>query len=528
MCGIAGFTWSDKGLLKKMTDALAHRGPDGEGFYVDNDVSLGNRRLAIIDLSDKANQPLFNEDGSLIVVCNGEIHNYNELRRHLISKGHRFYSHSDIEVIPHLFEEYGIESFNLLDGMFAFALYEKKAKDLFLVIDHLAIKNIYHSFMGGDLVFASECKAILESERVKKDINKKAIRNIIAYGYNPDNETPFRHIKLLEPGEFLHKSKNKIQYYRYHRFQKQDIKYSDRRLYKLLDKAVQKRLVSDVPVAFISGGGIDSSAVVALASQYRSNLKVFSLGFSKEDNEFYYSRILADKFKLNYTEILLSDLDIYSEMPKVLYHQETPQDTGSLLPNWYLAKEICRRGYKVVLGGDGADESWCGYTRHPGMYDMLTQSKFSNKDVNRLYFEKYILKQRGNPWLFDEFLEEKPWYGICSFFDIFHEIPYYHNIRLDKMFMAWGIEYRPPFLDRELIQFSINIPFLEKIRRRERKYLLKKALSGILPKEVAQRQKHPLKLPQTIKDRIQWQRYIIQAWKEAFGFDKKYEDASYN
>src|SRR3989338_6562671 len=302
MSGIAGFTWSDKGLLKKMTDALAHRGPDGEGFYVDNDVSLGNRRLAIIDLSDKANQPLFNEDGSLIVVCNGEIHNYNELRRHLISKGHRFYSHSDIEVIPHLFEEYGIESFNLLDGMFAFALYEKKAKDL----------------------------------------NKKAIRNIIAYGYNPDNEAPFRHIKLLEPGEFLHKSKNKIQYYRSHRFQKQDIKYSDRRLYKLLDKAVQKRLVSDVPVAFISGGGIDSSAVVALASQYRSNLKVFSLGFSKEDNEFYYSRILADKFKLNYTEILLSDLDIYSEMPKVLYHQETPQDTGSLLPNWYLAKEICK------------------------------------------------------------------------------------------------------------------------------------------------------------------------------------------
>lgn len=518
MCAIVGFTWDNKSLLKKMAEILAYRGPDGEGFYVDKDISLGHNRLSIIDLSEKANQPLFNEDGFLVLVCNGEIYNYNELRNQLISKGHRFYTQTDTEIIIHLFEEYHTESFEMLDGMFAFALYDKRTKELFLVVDHLAIKNIYYVLIADNLIFASECKAILDSGTIEKAINEKVVRDIISYGYNPNEETPFKQVKLLKPGTFLHKTKNKATVYKHNQFKKKDSVCSDKKLYKLLDKSVSKMLISDVPIAIISSGGLDSSTVVALASKYTPNIKVFSIGFSEEDNEFYYSRILADKFKLNYTEILLNKFDIHSEIPKILYHQETFQDTGSMLPNWYLAKEVAEKGYKVVLGGDGADEIWCGYTRHPGMYDMLNKNTYFNKDINRLYFDKYIMKQPGESWLFDKFLEEKPWYDICSYFDIFHEIPYYHNVRLDKMFMAWGIEYRFPFLDKELVQFGLNIPFREKMQGGERKFLLKRAMKDTLPKEILQREKRPLKIPQVIEDGFGWQHYIFQVWKEVFGF----------
>lgn len=529
MCAIAGFTWEDKELLKRMLSSLGHRGPDGEGSFINKDLSLGHRRLAIIDLSEKAKQPLFNEDGSLVIVCNGEIYNYNELRQLLISKGHNFYSQTDTEVILHLFEEYQTKSFSLLNGMFAFVLYDKKTEELFLVVDHLGIKNIYYSLVGEDLIFASECKAILESSRIKKDINEPVLEDIITYGYSPSSQTPFKQIKLLEPGSFLHKSKNKVTFNRYHQFKRKNIKYSDQKLYQLLEQSVQKRLISDVPVAFISSGGIDSSAIVALASKYSSNLKVFSLGFSKEDNEFYYSRILADRFKLDYTEILLDNLDINSEIPKVLYYQETPQDTGSMLANWYLAKEIAKSGYKVILGGDGADETWGGYSRHPGMYELLSRSKsFFGNGINRAYFEKYIMKHPGDPWLFAKFLKEKPKYDICSFFDIFHEIPYYHNVRLDKLFMAWGIEYRPPFLDTELVNFSLNIPLRQKMQGGKRKFLLRSAMKELLPKEILQRPKQPLKIPQVIEDSLKWQHYIIQAWKEVFAFEKKHENAVYD
>ncbi len=518
MCGLSGFTWSDKTLIKKMADILAHRGPDGEGFYIDENISLGHRRLAVIDLSEKARQPVFNEDSSLAVICNGEIYNYQELRQSLISKGHKFYTQSDTEVIPHLFEEYHTDSFKLLDGMFAFVLYDKKTNELFLVVDHLAIKNIYYSFWKGGLIFASEYKAILESGGIEKKINERAIQNIITYGYNPDTETPFSGIRLLEPGSFLHWHNNKARVEVYHQFRKQGFGYSEKDLLTLLEKSVSKMLISDVPIAVVTSGGLDSSIVTAFAKKYKPDIKIFSIGFTRQDNEFYYSRLLAKELKLDYTEILLEDFDINSDIRNILYHQETPQDTGSMLPKWYLAQEISQRGYKVVLGGSGADESWFGYTRHAGMYGMLNQDKAAEANLNNLYFEKYIMKQSGDPWLFNKFLEEKPWYGICSFFDLFHEIPYYHNIRLDKMFMAWGIEYRLPFLDKELVQFSLNIPLEEKLKNGERKYLLRSAMKGILPEEILRRPKQPLKIPQVIEDRIRWQGYIIGVWKEAFGF----------
>jgi asparagine synthase (glutamine-hydrolysing) len=513
MCGIAGFTWQDKNLIKKMTDILNHRGPDSEGFYTDSNISLGHRRLAVIDLSEKANQPIFNEDGSLIVVCNGEIYNYEELKRQLIARGHKFYSRSDTEVIPHLFEEYRTDCFNLLDGMFAFALYDKKTKDLFLVVDHLAIKNIYYSQIGDELIFASECKALFEFEKIEKVLNEKAIENIFTYGYNPDNETPFGQIKLLEPGTYLHVLDKQIKLCRYHQFKKQDFVYSDTELFRLIKDAVRKMLISDVPVAIITSGGLDSSIITAFAQHYRHDVKLFSLGFTKESNEFYYSRLLAEEFKLDYTEILLEDCNISSDIHDIIYHQETPQDTGSMLPKWYLAREVAKKGYKVVLGGSGADETWFGYTRH----EAMAETKTWDLATERKYFEKYIMKHLGDDWLFNKFLEQRPWYDIYYFFDLFHEIPYYHNVRLDKMFMSWGIEYRLPFLDKRLVQFSLNVPSEKKNGGPKRKPLLRNIARHILPNEILQRPKQPLKIPQVLNNGIEWQRYIIKTWKEVFG-----------
>jgi asparagine synthase (glutamine-hydrolysing) len=518
VCGITGFTWNNKDLIQKMTDILSHRGPDGEGFYTDHNISLGHRRLAVIDLSEKAKQPIFNEDNSLIVICNGEIYNYRELRKDLISKGHKFYTQTDSEVIPHLFEEYAIDSFALLDGMFAFALYNKKTKELFLVVDHLAIKNIYYSFWQNELIFASECKAILESGIVEKILNKAAIQNIITYGYNPGSETPFSRIKLLEPGTFLRWKNHKPVLNVYHRFRQEQFEYSDKKLLRLLEKSVFKMLESDVPIGVIASGGLDSSIIAAFVKRHKPGIKMFSIGFTKEDNEFYYSRLLADKLNLDYTEILLDAFDIPADISRILYQQETPQDTGSMLPKWYLAQELYKKGCKVVLGGSGADETWFGYTRHVGIYDMLSQFEESDERLNSLYFEKYIMKHPGDPHLFNKFLRIKPWYGTCPFYDLFHEIPYYHNIRLDKLFMAWGIEYRLPFLDKDLVQFSLNISLKEKVNKGERKSLLKRAMRDILPEEILQRPKHPLKIPHVIEDRMRWQEYLISRWKQVFGF----------
>jgi asparagine synthase (glutamine-hydrolysing) len=515
MCGIYGFTWGDSQLIGRMSERLAHRGPDGNGIFVDSGISLGCQRLAIIDLSDAARQPMFNENRSLALVYNGEVYNATSIREALVGRGHRFASTTDGEVIVHAFEEYGTDSFALYDGMFAFALYDLRSRALYLVTDHLAIKNLYFTALNGDLLFASECKALFEHPAVGPIIDESVLENIWTYGYNPSPATPFRGIRCLQPGTYLLWKDGAASLHRYWDFRRTGCGADARTLLRALEESVRERLVADVPVAILLSGGLDSSLVLALAVRHRPDLKAFALGFSEDDNEFEYARLAARTFGVDCEEILLSGCDIEADLDKIVFHQETPQDMGSVVPKWYLARRIAQEGYKVVLGGSGADETWFGYRRHPGLHGMLMQEP-PPPDLSRRYFDSYVLRQPGPDWLYEEYLSDAPWYDVCMYFDVFHEIPYYHNPRLDKTFMAWGLEYRIPFLDRELVEMSLNTPRDVKMGPSVDKHLLREAARSLLPPEIVSRSKNPLKIPEVVQNRGGWQTKLVDVWKRVF------------
>jgi len=515
MCGIAGFTWADEELVRRMAKRLSHRGPDGYGDFVDHHASLACERLAIIDLSASARQPIFNEDHTLVLCYNGEIYNSASLTDDLIKRGHRFTSKTDGEVIVHAFEELGTDSFRLYDGMFAFALYDRRAETIYLVVDHLGIKNLYFTLVDGNLLFASECKALFEHPDVCPVANQEVIDNIWAYGYNPATSTPFQNIGCLEPGTFLAWKEKSISCHRYWHFKRTGRAADVPTLRGFIEESVRERLKADVPIAVLLSGGLDSSVVLPLAAKYRPNLKAFALGFSDQDNEFQYSRRVAELCGVEYEEILLSDYDVESDLNKIVYHQETPQDMGSVVPKWYLAQRIAKEGYKVVLGGSGADETWFGYRRHTGLYNMLKEHRISS-DLNRQYFDTWILKQPGPDWLYQQYVSEAPWYDMCMFYDVFHEISYYHCPRLDKTFMAWGLEYRIPFLDRELVELSLNTPLQTKMGPGVHKYLLREVAKTFLPQEIVERPKNPLKIPQVVQDRNSWQEKLFKIWESVF------------
>lgn len=498
-----------------MSERLSHRGPDGDGVLVDHNISLACKRLAIIDLSAAAIQPIFNEDHSLVLCYNGEIYNSASLIDDLIKRGHKFASKTDGEVIIHAFEEQGVDSFKLYDGMFAFALYDCRSGTLHLVVDHLGIKNLYFTLLDGNLLFASECKALFEHPHVLPVPSRKVIDDIWAYGYNPAPTTPFQNVRCLEPGTFLTWKDKKVSFYKYFHFEKTGRAADAPSLLRLLEEAVRERLEADVPIAVLLSGGLDSSVILPLAAKYRPNVKAFALGFSGEDNEFQYSRQVAELCGVDYEEILLSDYDVESDLNKIIYHQETPQDMGSVVPKWYLAQRIAEEGYKVVLGGSGADETWFGYRRHAGLYNMQKEPPISS-DLNRLYFDTWILKQPGPDWLYEQYVNESPWYEMCMYYDVFHEIPYYHCPRLDKTFMAWGLEYRIPFLDRELIELSLNTPLQTKMGPGVHKYLLREVAKNLLPQEILERPKTPLKIPQVVQNRDSWQEKLFKVWESVF------------
>jgi asparagine synthase (glutamine-hydrolysing) len=515
MCGIAGFTWADEVLIKRMAERLSHRGPDGDGVLVDNKVSLACKRLAIIDLSASARQPIFNEDHSLVLCYNGEIYNSPPLIDDLIKRGHRFTSKTDGEVIIHAFEEHGVDSFKLYDGMFAFALYDRRSGTIYLVVDHLGIKNLYFTFLDGNLLFASECKALFEHPQVVPVANQEVIDNIWAYGYNPATSTVFRNIRCLEPGTFLTWKDKTVSFHQYWHFKRTGRSADVSVLRGLLEESVRERLEADVPIAVLLSGGLDSSVVLSLAAKYRPDVKAFALGFSAENNEFEYSRQMAKLCGVDYEEILLSDCDVESDLNRMIYHQETPQDMGSVVPKWYLAERIAKEGYKVVLGGSGTDETWFGYRRHTGLFNMPKEHP-ELLDISRPYFDTQVLKQPGSDWLYKEYLRESPWYDMCMYYDVFHEIPYYHNPRLDKTFMAWSLEYRMPFLDRALVELSLNTPSQAKMGPGVHKYLLREVAKALLPQEIVERPKNPLKIPQVVQDRNSWQEKLITVWRSVF------------
>ncbi len=396
MCGIAGIfdihSTPERSLIEKMARVMTHRGPDGEGYFMDATVALGHRRLSIIDL-EGGKQPLCNEDKTVWITFNGEIYNFQRLRNELLDKGHRFNTHSDTEVIVHAYEEYGVKCLDRFRGMFAFAIWDKRNNVLFMARDRVGKKPLYYHLNRDRFIFASELKAILQDKGIERELNTKALVDYLTYHYVPFPETILKGICKLPPGHFMEvraesvkavegeekggSKQNKlsariIQYW--------DVKYEpdyslseDRwceALREKLKEAVRIRLISDVPLGAFLSGGIDSSAVVALMSQVQdAPVKTFSIGFKEEEfNELKYARQVAEQFGTEHHEFIVEP-DAIDVLPKLAWEFDEPFADSSAIPTYYVSK-IAREHVTVILSGDGGDETFAGYRRYLWARDM--------------------------------------------------------------------------------------------------------------------------------------------------------------
>ncbi|MDP8293124.1 MAG: asparagine synthase (glutamine-hydrolyzing) [Candidatus Orphnella occulta] len=385
MCGICGYQGDfQSGLINRMMGLISHRGPDDQGFLEDNvnQTALGHTRLSIIDLRLEARQPLKNEDGSIYLICNGEIYNYKELRQELISKGHKFRSSTDSEVLIHLYEDEGIELLSRLNGIFSFAIYNRNKNELFCARDQLGVKPFYYAQERGCFIFASELKAILANSQVSREIDPVAIHNHLTFLWSPSPVTMFKSIRKLEPGFALLVKNNRIErhwcYYDIPYCQKSLITSEDeavRLVRESLTRSVERQMMSDVPLGAFLSGGLDSSSVVAMMKKVNPDIqpRCFTISFAGGQgyegfvNDLPYARKVAKHLQVNLEEIVI-EADIANNLEKVIYFLDEPQ--ADLAP--INIKLICQRaqeqGIKVLLSGAGGDDIFSGYSRHKALY----------------------------------------------------------------------------------------------------------------------------------------------------------------
>ena len=536
MCGIAGFNWADSRLIKKMTREIAHRGPDDEGWYVGKHMSLGSRRLSIIDISQKGNQPMFNEQKDIAVVFNGEIWNYKSIKEELEKKGHKFKSNSDTEVIAHGYEEHGENIVGLLDGMFAFALWDSKKKKLILARDKIGKKPLYYYFNDNKLIFASEIKAILLHE-IKREINESCLSDYLSLRFSPDAITMFKGINKLPAGSFAKYQSGKLEIEIYYSLPKFNARYSadEEKADKLIAQAIQKRLIADVPIGVFLSGGLDSSTLVAYISKYKKNIRTFSVGFSSKVDETKYARLVAREFKTKHTEIRL-DEDILKYLPEVVYFFDEPLADPAALPTYLLCKEVSKH-VKVAISGEGGDEVFGGYDNFNYIPELkliykipfllrkslLSRlfyfiSKFYSYPKKHLFLAiSSVLKQKTIKQGFKELFyfpfdenERKSIFNKAKNKDIFDSYlksnkldegaqNYYFNewlpndllMKADKMSMAHSLEVRTPFLDSYLIEYFSGLGYKDKHKRN----LFRKVVSGKLPSQIMKKKKQGFTLP---------------------------------
>lgn len=574
MCGICGVLNLnglpvDSSLIERMSSVLSHRGPDDAGIYIKNEVGLGHRRLSIIDLA-LGHQPMSNENEKIWLVFNGEIYNFQALREMLVKKGHSFKTHSDSEVIIHLYEEDGIDCLKGLRGMFAFAIWDDERKRLFLARDRLGKKPLVFSRNKNSFLFASEIKSILEDKNISREIDPIAIHHYLSYGYVPSPLTIFKGIKKLPPGSFLviENGKEKIERYWMPVYQpKLKIKEADAisGILERLKEAVRLRLISDVPLGAFLSGGIDSSAVVAMmASLMEMPVKTFSIGFEEEDfSELKFARIVSKQFQTEHYEFIVKP-DAIDILPKLAWFYNEPYADSSAIPTYYLS-QMARKYVTVALNGDGGDELFAGYDRYYAFklslfYDKMPKfmkdiifniaktlpegtkrqdilrrikrfltaisleprrrygrwmTMFNNDEKERLYSEEMKEITRGvdsidlllslyNIAPTDNLLE------ATAFTDLLMYLPEDLLVKVDIASMAHGLEARSPFLDIELLKFVSLLPWDMKLHGGKSKYIIKKALSNILPKEILTRRKMGFGVPIAKWLRCELKDYIYQ------------------
>jgi len=560
MCGFVGeFNFNEtkinENILRGMRDCLRHRGPDDSGIYCDKSIGLGFRRLSILDLTPTGHQPMSNEDGTIWIVFNGEIYNFQELRPSLEKKGHKFKSYTDTETIIHLYEEEGEQCIQKLRGMFAFAIWDSRREQLFIARDRIGKKPLKYYHDDAGIIFASELKALLRHPRVPRDMDPEAIHHYLTLQYVPAPLTGFRKIKKLKPGYFLLIRKNHIEEKEYWRlnYSSKTVKSEEEWKYDIIQKfeeSVKLRLISDVPLGAFLSGGIDSSAVVAMMAKHSSGpVKTFSIGFNEAThNEMPYARTIAKQFGTDHTEFIVEPkaVDI---LPKIVYHYEEPYADSSALPTYYLS-EMTRQNVTVALNGDGGDENFAGYERYPiflfaewmrrnvpspvlkaielmsgftaRIYPTTLTDRahrfassleysaarryleymqyFSDELKATIYHSEFLSrkqKRKTSDLITEKFNESQTKDSLDQllYTDITTYLPDDLLVKVDIASMAVSLEARSPLLDHQLMELTASIPPSLKIRGYQKKYIFRQALRGIIPDEILDRKKMGFGVP---------------------------------
>jgi len=408
LCGICGYAgFNDPKLLKRMCKIIIHRGPDDSGIFLDDNVGLGNQRLSIIDVAT-GHQPLHNEDESIWITYNGEIYNFLDLRHELESRGHKFYTSSDTEVIVHLYEEFDESCVKKLRGMFAFAIWDNNKKKLFLARDRLGIKPLYYTIVNGKFLFGSEIKSISQFSEVERKVNYRDLHHYLTFRYVPGEGTMFVGIKKLLPGHTLTLESGKVTVKKYWDLDMQDIgdeseNYYSKKLFKLLKESIKMRLMTEVPLGAYLSGGIDSSCVVGLMSTLIENpVKTFTVGFEDElADELNYARIIAEHFGTDHREFIVESKTA-KLLPKIVWYMDEPNADPAAIPI-YLLSELTKKYATVVLVGEGGDEIFAGYQQY----------KFMSLGKQYKPFFSGILGKRFTPW----FIKKIPYSFLDKFFE---------------------------------------------------------------------------------------------------------------
>lgn len=541
MCGFCGFTGDiadRENIIIGMMNKIIHRGPDSAGTHSDEDVTMGFRRLSIIGLED-GSQPMYNEDGSIVICFNGEIYNYQPIKEMLIEKGHVFKSHADTEVLIHLYEEKGEEMLNDLRGMFAFAIYDMKNKKLFAARDFFGIKPFYYGVFNNHMLFGSEIKSFLAFPDFKKEVNTVALENYLTFQYSVLDETFFKGVYKLKPGHYLVYKDGKIDIKRYFqpKFESERAGLQDtiKKIEDVMLDSVKTHKISDVEVGSFLSSGVDSSFV---AATFKGD-KTFTVGFDYEKyNEIGYAEKLSEKVGIdNYSKIISTD-EYWDSLGKIQYHMDEPLADPSAVALYFVSK-LASKHVKVALSGEGADEFFGGYNiyREPmdlqitklipkplrkGIAAIMKALPFRFKGKNYLIRASMDLEDRfiGNAKMFSEKERErilknptgkynhkeitKPYYDFTKGQDDVTRMQFIDLnlwmvgdilLKADKMSMANSLEVRVPFLDKEVFEVARHVQPDYRVNREATKYAFRMAAKDYLPEEVASKKKLGFPVP---------------------------------
>jgi asparagine synthase (glutamine-hydrolysing) len=543
MCGILGFNWEDEKKVKALAELLHHRGPEQEGFHIGDGVSIGHKRLKIIDLTEAGRQPLYNEDRTICITYNGEVFNFEVLKLELQKAGHTFVSKTDTEVLIHGYEQWGTDILKKIDAEFAFCIFDKRKNILFLARDRIGVKPLYYYDDGQRFIFGSELKVILRSD-IEKRISKKALNHYLLFGNTPSEQSIIDRVKPILPGSYLIydlTTRKVVQYVRYwavsfapdNRICEAEFRSE---IVRRLDESVKRRLISDVPLGAFLSGGVDSSITVSIMRKYVEELNTFSIRFDYSDfNESQYAKIVSDLFRTRHHEIEFNAESVEDLIAELPYYYDEPFGDPSMIPTC-LVSQVARQHVTVCLSGTGGDELFAGYPRYIefGILKTLNHLPEAIKCVlaclvdcsnfllrsDKLNKLTMFLGRREDDWLLylklfsymfrskaedigqvNEFADLRKYFEYPDDlnnmlnFDINEYLTGCLLVKEDRASMAVNLEVRVPFLERSLVELATTIPPELKIKRGDKKRILKKAFGKVLPREILYRKKQGFGVP---------------------------------